>query len=405
MSVHSRFDYAGGAFGRPTATLLSKAWRLQHNVLGAASRASVALGGTETLAGEDSIYVSNLQSGLGVYGGYAYGTYDNWAALVKRFGTSAHLVSIAPVVEKSSWVMCLDIEPGNAAPDDAPAFQRLPDHGGAVRPIYYCSAGDLQLVIDALSAAGFARDDYDLWSAHWLGKAHICSPSVCGYPQADATQWASYLDYDADLWNAAVFAQPVNEHPTLQLTIPDTADPVGGVNAVHNLQSRLNDWQATVRAYALLKEDGDFGPETEAAVKAFQAHHWGAGSAQVDGIVGPLTWAAVDAAPPPLPPVTYPPPAGAHAAIVTPPAVTVNLSWEAPEPVAGLPAPQYEVFVYRGVADRDHVVAGFPRPVAGLKTTVVIAPGSTYIAHIVACGPGGSGTRPDAYATATFAPS
>ena len=35
--------------------------------------------------------------------------------------------------------------------------------------------------------------------------------------------------------------------------------------------------------------DGVFGPNTEAAVKAFQASH----GAAVDGIVGPVTWVAL----------------------------------------------------------------------------------------------------------------
>jgi peptidoglycan hydrolase-like protein with peptidoglycan-binding domain len=403
MSVHSRYDYAGGLFGRPNSPLLSKSWRLQHNVLGAAGKASLALGGTETLDGEDAINVASLQAGLGVYAGYAYGTYDNWAALVKRFGTTAHLVSIAPVVEKSSWVMCLDIEPGNATPADAPEFMKLPDHGGALRPIFYCSAGDAQTVINTLDAAGYARDTYDLWLAHWLGREHICAPAVCGYPQADATQWASNLDYDSDTWSASVFSGPPSATPTLQLTTPNTVDPVDGVDAVYNLQRRLNDWQPTVGTYAWLNEDGDFGPSTEAAVKAFQTHHWGAGSAQVDGVVGPLTWAAVNAAPPPPPPLLYGPPTALETAVVTPPTVTVNLTWAEPEPVAGLPASQYEVFLYRGAAaDRAHLVAGFPKPVSGLKTQVVIAPGSAYIAHVVACGPGGAHEKPDTFAARSF---
>jgi peptidoglycan hydrolase-like protein with peptidoglycan-binding domain len=37
------------------------------------------------------------------------------------------------------------------------------------------------------------------------------------------------------------------------------------------------------------KVDGDFGPITEVAVKAFQEMH----DLEVDGVVGPLTWAAL----------------------------------------------------------------------------------------------------------------
>jgi hypothetical protein len=68
--------------------------------------------------------------------------------------------------------------------------------------------------------------------------------------------------------------------------------------AVNTLQTRLNAWGAT------LIVDGDFGPATLAAVKAFQTAH----QLSVDGIVGPLTWAALNQAPS-QPPAPYPAPA------------------------------------------------------------------------------------------------
>lgn len=53
---------------------------------------------------------------------------------------------------------------------------------------------------------------------------------------------------------------------------------------VRRLQSMLN------AAGADLSVDGDFGPKTEAAVKAFQALH----NCAVDGVVGPQTWGALE---------------------------------------------------------------------------------------------------------------
>jgi len=57
--------------------------------------------------------------------------------------------------------------------------------------------------------------------------------------------------------------------------------------AVRGLQRRLLD-----AGYGTgeLEIDGRFGPETEAAVKAFQE----ASDLQADGIVGPLTWTALN---------------------------------------------------------------------------------------------------------------
>ena len=51
---------------------------------------------------------------------------------------------------------------------------------------------------------------------------------------------------------------------------------------VKHLQTRLN-----VLGYGPLQVDGDFGPDTEKAVKKFQQDNNPLG---VDGIVGPDTW-------------------------------------------------------------------------------------------------------------------
>lgn len=94
---------------------------------------------------------------------------------------------------------------------------------------------------------------------------------IAGYGRPDWKLVADVADTPAPV-------QPI-QHPTLKLG--------SSGDAVRDLQAKL-----VARGYPLPKYgiDGDFGTETETAVKAFQrAHHL-----EVDGIVGPLTWAEID---------------------------------------------------------------------------------------------------------------
>jgi len=70
---------------------------------------------------------------------------------------------------------------------------------------------------------------------------------------------------------AVPHGKPVDDRPTLRLKSQ------GG--EVFDLQRKLG-----------LKIDGDFGPKTEAAVKAFQRKN----KLEIDGVVGPYTWDALD---------------------------------------------------------------------------------------------------------------
>jgi len=84
--------------------------------------------------------------------------------------------------------------------------------------------------------------------------------------------------------------------------------------AVQTLQTRLNVWGANPS----LTVDGDFGPLTLTAVKAFQTEQ----KLTVDGIVGPQTWAALNQDPSGGTP--YPAPTGL--AVGT---VTLAVTWDA----------------------------------------------------------------------------
>ena len=87
-------------------------------------------------------------------------------------------------------------------------------------------------------------------------------------------------------------APPPNPHPTLR-------EGDSG-NAVKTLQTRLNAWGAARPALAV---DGQFGPATDAAVRQFQKTCTTAATPnhrfEVNGVVGPLVWAALLKTPPP----------------------------------------------------------------------------------------------------------
>jgi peptidoglycan hydrolase-like protein with peptidoglycan-binding domain len=136
-----------------------------------------------TLLMFDSIYVSSIPStGMDAVAGYVGGHWPTYAALVARF---PHLPALSIAVTSEQDAQCLDVETGDATPALVPGWldrqaQLHPDR----TPIIYCSASWIPAV---RTAAGQRK--YLLWSAHYGKGLHICSPSGCGYQQADATQW------------------------------------------------------------------------------------------------------------------------------------------------------------------------------------------------------------------------
>lgn len=131
----------------------------------------------------DSIYVAQIPAtGMDAVAGYVGGRWPTFADLVKRF---PNLPALSIAVTSQQDGQCLDVETGDATPALVPGWldrqaQLHPDR----TPIIYCSASWIPAV---RTNAGGRK--YLLWSAHYGKGPHICSPSVCGYQQADATQW------------------------------------------------------------------------------------------------------------------------------------------------------------------------------------------------------------------------
>lgn len=236
----------------------------------------------------DDTDVDLLPVGFDAYAGYADGIYANIAQIKARF-PKAFILTIA--VKSADIADVLDVETGDAQNSDAVAWFKRALAAGITKPCFYTSASNVNALVSTLSQAGISRTAFRIWSAHYGQGNHICGPATCKLTDTpcDATQFTNKannknLDESAALESFFSLVTPPAPagHPTL------TEGDKG--SAIQTLQERLNVWKAN----PALKVDGDFGPATLSAVRAFQA----ARKLTVDGIVGPQTWTALLKAPP-----------------------------------------------------------------------------------------------------------
>jgi peptidoglycan hydrolase-like protein with peptidoglycan-binding domain len=155
--------------------------------------------------------------------------------------------------------------------------------------------------------------------------------------------------FQAQVTTGAMAAGPSGSEPTL--VEGDTG------SAVQTLQTRLNVWGAK------LTVDGNFGPATLAAVKAFQTAH----KLTVDGVVGPQTWAALEANPSSTP---EPYPAPTKLAISS---VSLTVQWD-PVTVDGAAVASYTV----EAVELNGAVYVRETPSANSVVLSTLVPGQTY---------------------------
>lgn len=338
---------------------------------------------------QDDTDVSQFIPGAAGYAGYSWGNFANMTAVrayaaahgAKAFAYTGSVLHLADAD-------AIDIEPGLAIPADAPVAYR----GGIRR--FYMSASATANVKSKLAGAGIDLSTCHFISAHYIGP-HICGPGSCGYSQANSTQFTDHYmgrSLDATQIGAGFFpgtpVPPVNPHPTLQLGDSGTA--------VKTLQTRLNVWGANG-----LTVDGEFGSATEQAVMTFQrAHHLAP-----DGIVGPVTWAALLAATPPLPPAPPPPwvyGAPTNLKLVSAGHTTVKLSWSPPAKSPVTPA-YYLVWIYKGTPSRYDLMSSYPRKAPASPFQFGgLARHTPYTVHISASGPDGAHLPAGVFASLAF---
>lgn len=249
----------------------------------------------------DNVTTSALPAGPYAYAGYVDGRFNNYHDILVRF-PGHDVLSIA--VFASEDADCLDIENGDARPDQAVEWVTRQFARGIV-PCLYASVSVMRVIVETLAVAGIPHDSLRLWSAHYTFRPHICGPHTCGEISVmmDATQWTdrSVNGCDESLVEDGFFGgarpDPMNtlseaqmgeimgRLPVLQKGSADQAGQVLFVHRCQQLTAGIGAWNG-ISATVGMKVDGVFGPQTEAAVKAVQKFF---GLIQ-DGVVGPDTW-------------------------------------------------------------------------------------------------------------------
>ncbi len=89
----------------------------------------------------------------------------------------------------------LDVESGDATPEQTAGWIRMRKAAGYYRPSIYCNLASIPAVRQGTGAYILGRD-YDIWVADWTGSPHqVTAP---GLPEAtcSATQYQNTADYD-----------------------------------------------------------------------------------------------------------------------------------------------------------------------------------------------------------------
>lgn len=139
----------------------------------------------------DSIDVRAIPADAAAVAGYVGGHWPTFPQLLKTH-PHAHHLSIAVTAAEDADV--LDIERGDATPDQAGAWAKRQHDRGVSRPCLYASVSSMPAVLANLTAHGILREHVRLWTAHYTGRPHLCS-SVCGFgfrDHADATQYVNH---------------------------------------------------------------------------------------------------------------------------------------------------------------------------------------------------------------------
>jgi hypothetical protein len=118
----------------------------------------------------DSIEPSALPADAQAVAGYVGGHWPDYSPIVARFPNARHK-SVAVNAEEDADI--LDIERGDAVPEQYPAWHKRQVARGVELPGPYAPASLMPSVLAACKAAGIEQAELADWWAHWNGEATL----------------------------------------------------------------------------------------------------------------------------------------------------------------------------------------------------------------------------------------
>jgi hypothetical protein len=132
----------------------------------------------------DSVDVAQIPPNPEAVAGYVGGNWPTFNTLKQQF-PKAKKLSIA--VNAREDADCLDVEVGDATPNEVPQWVTRQWARGIRRPCIYANLSTMGDVVLRMQANGINRKHIRLWVAHYTNIAHI-PPSGYNY---DGCQWTS----------------------------------------------------------------------------------------------------------------------------------------------------------------------------------------------------------------------
>lgn len=140
----------------------------------------------------DDVDLSLIPKDAQTVAGYVGGRWPTFGKLRAAFPGAKRCISIA--VSASEDADVLDVENGDATNAQAASWFVRQKKRGASKPGFYTSVSNVGPLLAALGRAGIRRSEVVIWSAHYTGISHLCSPKCYpGMPTtADATQYTDH---------------------------------------------------------------------------------------------------------------------------------------------------------------------------------------------------------------------